>query len=685
MQMRNCVPLLTLMGIILLSGCDKKNGSDPNDPDTVFRLDVSSPASGQEGSTLFNNPFIVLKFNKSIGFIDEQGVSITPSDNLVIDDVDILGGFDYDDYDDRTHGDHRFAKTDGRSFLLREKFIKSIASVDEKAAQIAQAGGLSKAEDDVINSTVIISVYRRDNFPVLYDIGETYHLRIESDAIRDIFGNPLEDDIEIVFTPETVFRVGDVWPRDGDLAPHGMTTLSVYFNGQIQSIAQNALRVTPEMSMTPNVSHQATAVEFYASTPFVSGQSYALTLSKDVASIGGQTLGRDFQSSFSVGQAQVESFEPDPGELVTELTRSITVQYNIQISAGTITFQPSLIGSSFINYQSITFTPTNGLKAGTTYVATLTGVKDEYGHAVVDTSFTFTTDAFRIQSSDPVPQATLVARNKTVLLNFNGYIDNASLNAATITFSPAVAFNRSLYYTNQGILLDPTGNFTATTPYTLTVNGIKNKQGDLMQPYTLHFTSEAPRVWGITGSYPANGSTDLPTYQDFLFYVNEDIADTSLANGYTITPSISGSISDHGDHIHYYPSTLKVGKTYTINLKSTIRNVLGDPMTPYAYSFSTAPFKVTNTSPSNGSTGVYRGAFIYVNFNAYFLAETADSAFTISPSAPGSLYPSGQTLYWYPSVDLNANTTYTVSINNRLLSTDSVAVQPYSFSFTTGN
>lgn len=574
---------------------------------------------------------------------------------------------------------------DGSAFLLREKFVKAVASIDPGAGQMVLTNGLSKADDDVINSTVIISLYRRDNFPNLYDVGETYRLQIRRDAIRDIFGNALEEDIDIRFTPEPVFRVGDVWPRDGDLAPHGLTSVSVYFNDQVQSVAGSAVAVVPDMSMTPNMFNQATAVQFYPASPFISGQSYALTLSKDVASIRGQTLGNDFKTAFAVGRGQVESFEPDPGEFVTELTRSITVQYNTQIRSGSITFQPSLVGSSFINYKSITFTPSNGLKAGTTYTATLTGVKDEFGNSVPDTSFSFTTDAFHVQSSDPVPQSGSVARNKTILLNYNSYIDAASLNAATITMSPATAFTRSVHYTNQGIQIDPTGNLTATTLYTLTVSGVKNRQGDPMQPYTLRFTTEAPRVWSITGSYPANGSTDLPTYQDFLFYVNEDIADTSLLNGYTITPNVSGSIYDHGDHIHYYPSTLKIGTSYTINLKSTIRNVLGDPMTPYTYTFSTAPFKVINTSPSSGSTGVYRWTSVYIYFNASILSATVDSAFSVSPSVPGYLSSSYQTLYWYPSSQLDANTTYTISISNRLLSTDSVAVQPYSFSFTTGN
>lgn len=74
--------------MVLIAGCDKKNSNDPNDPDAVFRLSVSAPSSNQQGSVLFNNPFLVLKFNKSIGFIDEDGISISPSDNLLIADAE---------------------------------------------------------------------------------------------------------------------------------------------------------------------------------------------------------------------------------------------------------------------------------------------------------------------------------------------------------------------------------------------------------------------------------------------------------------------------------------------------------------------------------------------------------------------------------------------------------------------
>lgn len=687
MQTRHRVPLLALMGILLIAGCDKKNNSDPNDPDSVFRLSVSAPATDQTGTPLFNNPFLVLKFNKSIGFIDEwEGIEITPSDNIIIDDVDILGTFDYDDYYDRVNRNQRFAKTDGATYLLREKFFKSVALVDDKAGQHVFNGSLHKAEDDIANSIIIISLDRRDDFPLLYEVGQTYNLRIRRDAIRDIFGNPLEDDIDITFTPEPDFRVGEVWPRDGDLAPHGMTSVSIFFNDQVQSVPSNALSMVPAMSMTPNLYNQATAVQFYAQSPFVSGQSYALTLTKDVSSIQGQTIKTDFHASFNVGRAQVESFEPDPGEWVTELSKSVAVEYNTVIRSGTVAFQPSLEGSSFINYRTLSFTPANGLKSGTTYTVSITGVKDEYGNPVADTSFSFSTDAFRVTSSDPTPQTVSVPRNKTIILNFNASVDVNSLNTATISFSPSVAFNRSIwYYDNRSVQLDPTGNFSNTTGYTLTVSGIKDRHGDAMQAYTLHFTSEGPRIWGITGTSPVNGSTDVPTYQDFIFYVNEDIADTSLANGYTIVPSVTGSIYDHGDHIHYYPNGLKLGTTYTLNLKSTIRNVLNDPMTPYTYNFTTAPFKVTSTSPSAGSTGVYRWTTVYIYFSGNILPGTADSAFSISPATAGSIYTSSNTLYWYPGSELNANTTYTISISNELLSTDSVAVQPYSFNFTTGN
>ncbi len=671
--------------VLLLFGCDNKSHVDPNDPDTALRLSASVPADAQQSTNLFNNPFLVLKFTKSIGYIDEEGFEITPSDNLEIDDVDILGGFDYDEYDDRTISEDRFAKTGQFPGRLRQKFIKSVELLDLKAAHEITKPSLHKSDDEVVNSILVVSLYRRDGFPLLYEVGQTYTLRIDKSAIRDIFGNSLEEDINIAYTPEPFFRVGEAWPAEGELAPHGLSSMWIYFNDQIQSIPDNALTTVPEKTFTSSLLSEATAAQFFAATPFGSGLSFNWTLSKDITSIHGAKLEEDFLSNFSVGQAQVQSIEPDPGEFVTSLTRSIIVEYNTPIKTGTMTIQPQVTGTTYLSGHSISFTTSLGLKSSSVHTVSVTGVQDLMGNPIPDTTFSFSTDAFRITSSNPVPAQFNVPRSWTISLGTNAIIDVSSLTSANISIVPALPFGRFLDYSGQSILIDPTGYFATATAYTLTVAGVKDRWGDLLQPHSLSFTTEGPRMWGVTTTSPPNGAMDVNTYEDFYFYVNDYANDTTVPNGYTITPFVDGSMQDHGDHLHFFPSTLKVGTTYTINFKSTITNQFGDPMTPYTYTFTTLPFKVTSTYPPAGATGVYRYTSVQVNFSSPVLSSTVDSAISVSPPTSGYAYSSYNSIYWNPVNQLNANTTYTLTISNRLLSTDSVAVQPYSFSFTTGN
>ncbi|MDD8019102.1 MAG: Ig-like domain-containing protein [Bacteroidota bacterium] len=111
----------------------------------------------------------------------------------------------------------------------------------------------------------------------------------------------------------------------------------------------------------------------------------------------------------------------------------------------------------------------------------------------------------------------------------------------------------------------------------------------------------------------------------------------------------------------------------------------------FNFSFRTAPFTIDYTSPSNGQVFASMTDPIRMDFNNYVILSSAQSAFSISPAATGTIsyggYPPYETvneIKFTPSVPLQANTKYTVTVSPDVKDMHGVKMKaPYSFSFVT--
>jgi hypothetical protein len=106
---------------------------------------------------------------------------------------------------------------------------------------------------------------------------------------------------------------------------------------------------------------------------------------------------------------------------------------------------------------------------------------------------------------------------------------------------------------------------------------------------------------------------------------------------------------------------------------------------PYSFSFTIAPFKVTNTSPRDGSTHVSRNE-IYIQMSDFIDTSSIRRSFSISPSTTGTFdFPEPTSYFFFYPDSLQPLTVYSVTISDSLHAADGTPLAvPYRFSFATG-
>ncbi|GAB4147027.1 MAG: hypothetical protein Fur0021_05590 [Candidatus Promineifilaceae bacterium] len=99
----------------------------------------------------------------------------------------------------------------------------------------------------------------------------------------------------------------------------------------------------------------------------------------------------------------------------------------------------------------------------------------------------------------------------------------------------------------------------------------------------------------VTGFMPANGSTDQPVHVPIEIVFSEPIDRLTLnAGNFTITDSSGASVPGRievqlqGTAVDFVPDTVLLpDQTYTVSLSSGVRDLSGNNLTPFAYSFTT--------------------------------------------------------------------------------------------------
>lgn len=334
-----------------------------------------------------------------------------------------------------------------------------------------------------------------------------------------------------------------------------------------------------------------------------------------------------------------------------------------------------------------------GWKTYETYTLSIaSSAKDINGNSLLPAfSMTFAPEPyFRIRSVSPSNGATDVLATATITLNFNSPVD-ASI-SSLVQLSPWTAGQWNYGYDSTWISYEPF--LTPNTKYTITVGtSAHDKLGhQLPQMFSSTFTTASFRV---LSTYPADKNTDIPLYAPIEVNFTGFIDTGFVRSAFTIIPTTSGNFATSSppiDDILFVPQNGLLGNTtYTVTLGTTIRSSSGDRLSgPYTFSFTTAPFEVTDAGAGNW-TGVTRYPDVLVNLNGPIDTGSVRTAFSMKDSTGANvdgtfgMADGAISFHYYPiNLPLPANATYTVTISTALRSMSGTHLaSPYTFSFTT--
>ena len=293
-------------------------------------------------------------------------------------------------------------------------------------------------------------------------------------------------------------------------------------------------------------------------------------------------------------------------------------------------------------------------------------------------------------------------------VRFNKLMDLASLHHAIHFISPngELLPDSNLISSTQGDVATITAVRTNVSSsiywrvahaYTLRIDSsAKDVNGNHLTPsFKVTFTPEP--VLRVKGTSPASGAKGVNT-SAFQLQFNA-VVDTSMLSRVRFSPAVAGEwsfntvngVPDSSIATFYANSgNFPVGQTFTVSIGSHAFDKSGDSLVGgFTSSFSTAPFSVTNTNPSNGSTNLSpTSTQMYVYFNDGLDTSTVRRAFSISPHVVGQMSYSSDYdfIYFYPTVPLLQDTLYTVTIDTSIRSESGARIlQPYNFSFRTGS
>ena len=327
-------------------------------------------------------------------------------------------------------------------------------------------------------------------------------------------------------------------------------------------------------------------------------------------------------------------------------------------------------------------------RVGQTYTVKIdSGMKDVNGNSTAEQyTFSYTPEPyFRIISFNP-PDGTLLnpGDQNNLTITFNSPVGRSIRSSVHIL--PAIAGTWSTSSDSLFLTYVTSGRLPFGASYTISVDPAARDayNNKIIKGYQSSYTVKG---FGVQDMNPSDGSTNVdpvyPIYCDF----NGTIDTASARTAFTIQPQTAGNLIIGTYSLEFVPlAGLDPNTPYVVTLSTALKASDSTHLAaPYITHFRTSKFKVSNTYPSDGQTGVIRHVEIQIVLNC--LPDTASlrRAFSISPPAQFLTSIESNSLLLYPVTQLLSDTTYTVTLSTaaRALNGDTLA-DPCIFSFTTG-
>ncbi len=511
----------------------------------------------------------------------------------------------------------------------------------------------------------------------------------------------------------------------GTLTPQTFTVADTFTGNAINGMVQ--------------VDPTGTSASFVPQPNLPVGRNFLVQLHTTIEDQSGNSLtstggdGFGFTTSFTADTTapQVVGMSPSNGATGVPLNSLVVLQFSkplnvisvsqgLQVQAGGQTV-PGAIALSASN-QLVTFTPTGGLAANTTYTISITSEITNVGGLALANPQTFSlttgtasdTTTPSVATVAPQDAATGVPTNGVVQLQFSKPIDPFTVTNATLqvlagnTIVPGAI---SVSSDGQSATFTPSGPLSAFTIYDMeATNGITDPEGHSLAFFESRFTTGAttagssPTVQLIS---PTNGASGVPANVRIDVTVSTALDSASVTSS-SVAVSTSGNpvagtvtLGNGGTTLIWLPATLLTASTnYNVTL-SGVTDQAENLLTPFTSSFTTAASGTANTttpsvvsvSPANGATAVPASSTIMLTFNeAIDLTTVSDTTVPIQVSSLGAtiagsyaLDSTGTVLTFTPLSPLPGNATVSVQVLNQgVLDLSGNLSSSYYSTFTTG-
>jgi len=399
---------------------------------------------------------------------------------------------------------------------------------------------------------------------------------------------------------------------------------------------------------------------------------------------------------------EISYTRPQDGEEEVDLVNQIYISFNNSMDRESVessfSIEPNLEGE--FDWQNkkrgLYFRPSTSLIPETTYTVTLTRrAQTEEGDSLsFDYSFSFTTDRIRIESTNPRNGREGVELFQRIYLRFNTEMDLNSTQSA-ISVDPPLDYTYDWYsdfpYSGSTVYINHSAPFRADTEYTVVIDQLaKDVNGfNLKEPNSISFITEGVEIENVS---PSNGALNVDTETNIRLYFNTWMDERSVEDALSFSPPIEGYFApsyqgSNGSYFYFYAgSPLATTTKYMVKISRTAIDIYGTRLAePDSFFFTTEPLRVVYTSPQNGATWVDTTTNVRIDFNSYMDQEKTEGAFSINPPVDGHFeWYSFDRLNFYPDRYLQANTTYTVTIDTTAQDIRGGKLPyPYQFSFST--
>jgi len=347
-----------------------------------------------------------------------------------------------------------------------------------------------------------------------------------------------------------------------------------------------------------------TTATFTPAANLAANTLYTATITTGVKDANGNSIIKDYIWSFTTSASTdlipptVTVTNPSSNNIGVAFNSPVVITFSEPIDQTSVTALTFMVRQGTTNVPgtitttatTATFTPSSNYLPATQYTATITAdAKDVAGNKLgSDYTFSFTTASSpdlvlpMVNSTDPLFNATNVAKNKVVVITFSKPMNATTITSSTFTLMQGTtAVTGTVAYSGTSASFTPSALLTAGTVYTAKIStGAKDLAGNALA---------ANITWNFTTGSVANtlAVVDLGAAGNYVILAKSTITDvptSAITGDIGLSPAATSYITGFGltNATGYATSPQITGKIYaadmvaptSTNLTTAVNNML---------------------------------------------------------------------------------------------------------------